>query len=110
MPPAPKPKNEAAEKIKAARLAQLQAQLDATLRLANDFVAVFGLDGKRSRSQLNVLRHLYLDGNAFQFGAEATGDGITQIIRAAHRDGAQSQYRIIERQLSIAKNPPKIPF
>ena len=84
------------EALKASRLRAQQ--------LANAFEAVFGQPKKRSESQKMVLEHLTIcagdDGNSYRFN-EAK-DGLALIAAGIHRDGARSQLRIIDRQLSQA--------
>lgn len=105
----PQPQD-AANPVKDDALAEAAARARQT---ADDFAAVFGVAGKRSEQQTRVLEYLRTftgdSSNAFQFAAG--GDGIAQIAAGIHRDGAQSNFRIIERQCSIAQRnktePPK---
>ena len=73
-------------------------------RVADSFLQVIGLEGQRSQAQNDVIEHLKRcageSGNIFQF-AEADGYKIT--LAAAHRDGASSVLRIIERQLKLSQ-------
>lgn len=86
--------------------AQEQNRL-ARLQLANDFLAVFGPPGQRTPNQERVLAHLEKDAgeesNAFQF--QGLSDGLSIALAAAHRDGAQSRIRIINRQVRSAITP-----
>lgn len=73
-------------------------------RLAKAFESVFGQPtGKRSADQRMVLYHLRLacgrDKPVFQVDKVGNFDP----LRAAHIDGAQTQYLIIKRQLALAK-------
>jgi hypothetical protein len=73
-------------------------------RLAKAFESVFGQPtGKRSADQRLVLAHLRescgRDRPIFQQDKVGNFDS----LRAAHIDGAQTQYLIISRQLRVAK-------
>lgn len=73
-------------------------------RLAMAFLGVFGPErGKRSADQRLVLDHLRLmcgrDKPVFQVDKNGNFDP----LRAAHVDGAQTQFLIIRRQLAVAE-------
>ena len=89
------------EKSDALREAKLRAQM-----LAADFETVFGHESKRTSAQKNVLDHLGVcageDSNSYRFN-EAR-DGVALIAAGIHRDGAKSILKVIERQLSLARN------
>lgn len=73
-------------------------------RLAMAFLSVFGpANGKRSADQRLVLEHFRLmcgrDKPVFQVDKNGNFDP----LRAAHIDGAQTQYLIIKRQLAVAQ-------
>lgn len=94
------------EKPAAVQQAEIEQQ-----RVAADFAAVFGQPRTRTPSQVRVLAHLAKhasDGkNCFDFSLPRDGSAIA--LAAAHRDGACSILRVIDRQLQIASNvkPPK---
>lgn len=72
-------------------------------RLADAFQEVFGQPTiRRSSSQRLVIEHLRemcgLDGPLFEQDKEGRFDP----LRAAQKDGAQTQFKIIKRQLRIA--------
>ena len=75
------------------------------IRLANAFLEVFGSAKNRTAVQSLVIAHLEKDAseesNAFQFGGST--DGIALALAAAHRDGAQSRIRIINRQVRLSE-------
>lgn len=77
-------------------------QVGRVKRLAAAFLSVFGPAGRRSADQRLVLDHLRKmcgrDAPIFQVDKEGRFDP----IRAAHLDGAQTQFLIIKRQLEIA--------
>jgi len=86
-------------------------------RIAAAYAEVFGQGAGRSAAQRLVLDHLFRDANddrnAFQF--ESGRDGVGVALAAAHRDGAASRKRIVDRQLQIAaeskqpiKSAPKV--
>lgn len=82
---------------------QTEAAKSRASRTALAFEGVFGREkGPRSSDQRLVLDHLRLmcgrDGPVF----DADKVGNFDPLRAAHRDGAQTQYLIIKRQLRIA--------
>jgi len=72
-------------------------------RLALAFQSVFGQPGRRSSDQKLVLEHIRKcagqDTPIFLCDKEGRFDP----IRAAHIDGARTQYLIIERQLELAR-------
>ncbi len=80
------------------------ADVNRAARLAKAFECVFGQVGRRSSDQTMVLDHLRKccgrDAPIFQLDAIGNYDP----IRAAHIDGAQTQFLIIKRQLSIASS------
>lgn len=80
----------------------LQARARAQ-RLAQAFTEVFGQPKTRTAPQRLVLEHLEAQasegGNIFRF--DGASDGFKTALAAAHRDGAQSILRIVQRQLSI---------
>ncbi len=81
----------------------LQAKAKAR-RIASAFEDVFGQPRSRTASQRLVLEHLETnagdDGNSYRFSDAK--DGIAIIAAGIHRDGAKSNFRIIERQVSLA--------
>lgn len=80
---------------------QLEAQNKA-LRLAKAFESVFGQAARRSSDQSLVLDHLRKScGRDFPvFQQDKIGN--FDPLRAAHIDGAQTQFLIIKRQLALA--------
>lgn len=101
LPPHEEKANEAAQKARAE-----------TNRIAAAFYEVFGQGNRRTASQRTVLDHLFKDANddrnAFHF--DTGKDGMALALAAAHRDGAASRKRIIDRNLKIAsesKEPAK---
>jgi hypothetical protein len=80
-------------------------QVSHARRLALAFQSVFGQQARRSSDQRLVLEHIRKcsghDGPIFQTDKEGRFDP----IRAAHLDGARTQFLIIERQLEIARRP-----
>lgn len=78
------------------------AQLGKAKRLAEAFQGVFAQPGRRSSDQRLVMEHLRemcgRDRPIFQQDKEGRFDP----LRAAHLDGAATQYLIIKRQLAIA--------
>lgn len=72
-------------------------------RLALAFQSVFGHPGRRSSDQRLVMAHIRKcsgqDSPIFLPDKEGRFDP----LRAAHLDGARTQFLIIERQLAIAK-------
>lgn len=72
-------------------------------RLALAFQSVFGQSARRSSDQRLVLEHIRKcsgqDGPIFVVDKEGRFDP----LRAAHIDGARTQYLIIERQLELAR-------
>lgn len=77
--------------------------LTAARRRAKAFEAVFGQPTRRNADQRIVVDHLRVmcgrDSPVFQLDAAGNFDP----LRAAQKDGAQTQYLIIKRQLAIAK-------
>lgn len=72
-------------------------------RLAKAFESVFGQPmGKRSADQRLVLEHLRKCCGRDQPVFQVDKVGNFDPLRAAHIDGAQTQYLIIKRQLAIA--------
>ena len=73
-------------------------------RIADSFLQVIGIEGHRSQAQNDVIEHLRKcageSGNVFQF---AEADGYKIALAAAHRDGASSILRVIERQLQLSQ-------
>ncbi len=88
--------------------AQLEAQ---KIARASDFREVFGSPKTRTGAQKRVLEYLEKgaedDQNAYDFRGK--GDGITMIAAGIHRDGAQSIFRIIKRNISYADQKAKTP-
>ena len=80
---------------------EVQAEVTQARRLALAFQSVFG-SSRRSADQKLVLDHLRKccgrDAPVFVADKEGRFDP----LRAAHIDGAQTQYLIIKRQLAIA--------
>lgn len=82
---------------------QKTAEPSARRRLAKAFEAVFGQPTRRNADQRLVLEHLRMmcgrDSAVFQPDTAGNFDP----LRAAQKDGAQTQYLIIKRQLGIAR-------
>lgn len=82
---------------------QKAAELTKARRLAKAFEGVFGQPTRRSTDQRLVLDHLRMmcgrDSAVFQPDVNGNFDP----LRAAQKDGAQTQYLIIKRQLAIAR-------
>ncbi len=81
---------------------QQEQQKAERTRLANAFFEVFGTPGRRTTAQTLVIAHLEKDApeesNAFDFRSSGN-DGFAIALAAAHKDGAQSRIRIINRQV-----------
>ncbi len=71
-------------------------------RIALAFQAVFGQSVRRSTDQKLVLEHLRNCCGRDMPVFVADREGRFDPLRAAHIDGAQTQYLIIKRQLAIA--------
>lgn len=82
---------------------QKAADLTLARRRAKAFEAVFGQPARRNADQRLVVDHLRAmcgrDSAVFQPDAAGNFDP----LRAAQKDGAQTQFLIIKRQLSIAR-------
>lgn len=82
---------------------QKAAELTQARRRAKAFEAVFGQSTRRNADQRLVIDHLRMmcgrDSAVFQ--ADSVGN--FDPLRAAQKDGAQTQYLIIKRQLAIAR-------
>lgn len=79
------------------------AEISKARRLALAFEEVFGQAPRRSSSQRLVTDHLrYMCGRDTPvFVPDKAGS--FDPLRAAHKDGAQTQYLIIKRQLAVAR-------
>ena len=83
-----------------------------TRRMALAFLSVFGPPTRRSADQRLVVAHLraMCGRDAAIFQADKLGN--FDPLRAAHIDGAQTQYLIIKRQvnvaLKLAEEPKKV--
>lgn len=78
-------------------------------RLAKAFEGVFGQpSGKRSADQRLVIEHLRLMCGRDKPIFQAVNNGNFDPLRAAHIDGAQTQYLIISRQLRVAKRMSEV--
>lgn len=73
------------------------------LRRAHAFQAVFGQPDNRSADQRIVMEHLRAMCGRDVAVFQADRNGNFDPLRAAHIDGAQTQYLIIKRQLAVAR-------
>lgn len=76
-------------------------------RLALAFQSVFGQASRRSSDQRLVLEHIRKCSGQDSPIFLADKEGRFDPIRAAHIDGARTQFLIIERQLELARKEEK---
>lgn len=79
-----------------------EARINASKRTAKAFLNVFGPPSRRSSDQRIVIAHLRQMCGRDTAVFEQDREGRFDPLRAAHKDGAQTQFLIIKRQVERA--------